>query len=172
VWWRAAVSPLSGTLRVALYRDFEARVDEASEELELAPHETLSRGVEGMLGRFVDAAWAYRFGPATADAIVVSLESRSGPSRLLSQSVRFPAGYPTARLGVDELELRATADEERDGTVLLALRSRRVAYGVPSVRRVFARMTIRSRSSRATSGSSVYERRSAERPSPADHSPP
>jgi beta-mannosidase len=122
--------PLSGTLRVALYRDFEARVDEASEELELAPHETLSRSVEGMLGRFVDAAWAYRFGPATADAIVVSLESRSGPSRLLSQSVRFPAGYPTARLGVDELGLRATADEERDGTVLLALRSRRVAYGV------------------------------------------
>jgi hypothetical protein len=53
-------------LRVALYRDFDRLVDEAVEDLELPPRAQVSRNVEGLLGRFVDAAWAYRFGLTVA----------------------------------------------------------------------------------------------------------
>jgi beta-mannosidase len=110
--------PLVARLRVALYRDLEVRVEEAEEEVELAPHTTVQRNVEEILGRFVDAAYAYRFGPPGHDAIVVSLEDGDG---LLSQSVRFTLARPP----VSDLGLEATL---RDGQ--LAVRTRRLAYGV------------------------------------------
>ena len=50
-----------------------------------------------MLGHFVDASWAYRFGPPAQDVIVASLErdeSSAPGSGMISQAVRFPAGRP------------------------------------------------------------------------------
>ena len=41
---------LAGRLRVALYRDFEHRVDEAQEIVELAPHSTRQWDIEALLG--------------------------------------------------------------------------------------------------------------------------
>lgn len=67
--------PLSCRLRVALYRDFEVRVDEGAINLDLPAHGTTVHGVEELLGRFVDASWSYRFGPPEHDAVVASLES-------------------------------------------------------------------------------------------------
>lgn len=123
---------LGARLRVALYRDLEHRVEEAVETIELEPHEGCERNLEAMLGRFVDAAWAYRFGPPGHDLIVASLE-RDGERRpeLLSQSVRFPAGRPTATEPAARLGLEATADQlDEHGSVGLRVRSRRLAYGV------------------------------------------
>ena len=40
-----------------------------------------------MLGRFVDASWAYRFGPPAQDLIVAGIERDSGEgTRLVSQA--------------------------------------------------------------------------------------
>src|SRR6185312_6386358 len=66
---------LEARLRVALYRDGFARVAEAETELWLAGHETRRLSVEAMVGSFVDAAWAYRFGPPAQHAIVATLSS-------------------------------------------------------------------------------------------------
>lgn len=120
-------APLAAQLRVALYREFEQRVDEAHEAVEIAAHGTIGRDVEGLIGRFVDAAWAYRFGPPAQHAIVVSLE-RDG--ELLSQAVRFPAGPPLDREGAARLGLRAHARPLPGGGAELAITSRRLAYGV------------------------------------------
>jgi beta-mannosidase len=68
-------TPLSASLRVALYREGEQRVEEARVSVELAPHSQGEWNVEAVIGHFVDAAWAYKFGPPAQDAIVVSLES-------------------------------------------------------------------------------------------------
>ena len=123
--------PLSARLRIALYRDFEQQVGEAHEPLELAGHDAHESNVETLLGRFVDAAWAYRFGPPGQDLIVVSVE-RDGDSgaQLLAQSVRFPAGRPATAEPQARIGLQASARPLPGGSVRLSVHSRRLAYGV------------------------------------------
>ena len=70
--------PLSASLRVALYRDRETLVEQAVTAVELEPHAQAEWNVATVIGHFVDAAWAYRFGPSAHDAIVVSLERDGG----------------------------------------------------------------------------------------------
>jgi beta-mannosidase len=123
--------PLSARLRVALYRDLEQQVGEAHEPLELAGHDAYEGNVETLLGRFVDAAWAYRFGPPAQDLIVASIEREGdGGPQLLAQSMRFPSGRPATTEPADRIGLAASADPMPGGTVRLTVRSRRLAYGV------------------------------------------
>ena len=77
--------PLRGRLRVELYRDSELKLEEASEDLDLGPHGAATRNVEALLGRFVDASYAYRFGPPGHHVVVASLEAEDG---LISQALR------------------------------------------------------------------------------------
>jgi beta-mannosidase len=125
--------PLGATLRVALYRDLEHRVDEAQEGVELAQGKVGEWGIETLLGHFVDASWAYRFGPPAQDLIVASLE-RAAPAdeerEVLSQSVFFPVGPPLLREPLDRLGLRATTEQLDGGDISLSVSSTRLAYGV------------------------------------------
>jgi beta-mannosidase len=123
--------PLQARLRVSLYRDLELQVHEASEAIELPGRSCAAYDVEQLLGHFVDASWAYRFGPPPHDLLVASLE-REGElgNELVSQSIRFPAGRPVATESADRLGLAADAETLSDGTVRVRLQSRRFAYGV------------------------------------------
>jgi beta-mannosidase len=105
---------LEATLRVALYRDGELCVDSVERHVSVAARTTVRFGVEELLGRFVDAAYAYRFGPPGHDAIVATLGE--------SQAFLFPAGFP---LEPGELGLEA----ELDGNCV-RLRTARLAYCV------------------------------------------
>jgi beta-mannosidase len=121
--------PLNARLRVALYRDFELLVDEARQDLELGPHCCLTRNVETLLGRFVDASWAYRFGPPAQDLIVISLEhEREGVTELISQSFRFPGARPLSIRRADDLGLSARTEDSPDGRRLRVC-SAGFAYG-------------------------------------------
>jgi beta-mannosidase len=113
---------LAARLRLALYRDGTARVAEAETELRLAGHETRRLSVEQLVGTFVDAAWAYRFGPPAQHVIVATL---SAGDDLTSQAFFFPAGRPIDRRPAPELGLRVTA--HADG---LRLESERLVYGM------------------------------------------
>jgi beta-mannosidase len=113
---------LAARLRLALYRDGTARVAEAETELRLAGHETRRLSVERLVGTFVDAAWAYRFGPPAQHVIVATL---SAGDDLLSQAFFFPAGRPTARRSAAELGLRVSTSGDA-----LHLQADRVVYGV------------------------------------------
>jgi beta-mannosidase len=113
--------PLAARVRIALYAG-ERRLDEAAEDVVIAPHGSWQRDAEAMLGRFADVSWAYRFGPSAHDAVVVVLERDGVP---LSQSVRFPAGRPLEPLAAAVLGLEAELEGGQ-----LTLRSRRLAYGV------------------------------------------
>ena len=121
-------APLLARLRVALYSDRELRVEEVERELELAPHSSVAHGVEDLLGRFVDASWAYRFGPPTHDLIAFSLQDPTGG--LLSQAFRLPLRRPLAREATAHLGLSASVDASGADSVELCVRSRRFAYGV------------------------------------------
>jgi len=124
--------PLEASLRVALYRDRELRIEEAAATVALAPHTQGEWNVEAVIGRFVDAAWAYRFGPPAQDAIVVSLErdERERGPRMLSQAVRFPAGRPLERETAEQLGLSVETAALASADVRVRLASARLAYGV------------------------------------------
>ena len=128
--------PLIATLRVALYRDLELRVGEAATAIELEAHSQDRWNVETIVGHFVDASWAYRFGPPAQDAIVVSLEradatgAGSPGAKLISQAVRFPAGRPLEREAPERLGLAVESAPLAGGAVRLTLASTRLAYGV------------------------------------------
>ena len=125
--------PLIASLRVTLYRDRELRVEETITPIELEPHSQREWNVETIIGHFVDASWAYRFGLPAQDAIVVSLErdeSSAPGSGMISQAVRFPAGRPLERESPEQLGLALDKTLLPDGEVQLKLRSRRLLYGV------------------------------------------
>ncbi|MEA2193736.1 MAG: beta-mannosidase [Solirubrobacteraceae bacterium] len=122
---------LSARLRLALYRDLEQQVGEVVEPLELPAHGAYEGNVESLLGYFVDAAWAYRFGPPAQDLIVASLEREvDGAPQLLAQSVRFPAGRPAAAQPLSRIGLEASATLLPGGSVRLSACTRQLAYGV------------------------------------------
>ncbi len=142
--------PLSAFLRVALYREREHVTEQARVPVQLGAHGHGDWNVETVIGHFVDAGWSYRFGPCVNDAIVVTLEQdereRGGDgsgrerARVLSQAMRFPAGWPLERETPERLGLAAHARArahgfpagtiDADGPIDLAVSSGRLAYGV------------------------------------------
>jgi beta-mannosidase len=125
-------APLQASLRIAMYRDGEHRVEEASVPVELTAHSQGEWNVETVIGRFVDAGWAYRFGAPAQDVVVVTLErddeERAGG--VISQAVRFPTGRPLTLESAEQLGLVAETNVLPDGDVLLTMSSRRVVYGL------------------------------------------
>jgi beta-mannosidase len=121
--------PLRALLRVHLYAGFERRVGEAQAELALDAHSQRTFDVEGLLGRFVDASWAYRFGPPAQDVIVATLESREAAAGILSQAFRFPSARPQPR-DADALGLTARVQGADTQEPRLTLASDVLAWGV------------------------------------------
>jgi beta-mannosidase len=122
--------PWRGQLRIALYRDFHAPIEQVAQEIEVPARGSLGRTVEGLLGHYSDPAWAYRFGPPTSDLIVASLEIDAAEPSLVSQSVFFAAGRPAARDPAAQLGLEAAVRRGPGGHLSLTISSRRLAYGV------------------------------------------
>jgi beta-mannosidase len=118
--------PLLAVLRFALYRELETCVGEERTELRVEPYGGFSDSLERLLGRFVDASWAYRFGPPAQDVIVATLEHHG---RTLSQSFRFPAGRPGEREAAGRLGVRAVLDDADGATPKLTVSSKRLLYG-------------------------------------------
>ncbi|MCW3030079.1 MAG: glycoside hydrolase family 2 protein [Solirubrobacterales bacterium] len=121
-------APLHARLRVALYRDGEQRVAEAHEHLDLRAHSSCEHDLEALIGHFIDASWAYRFGPPGHDVIAATLERDAG--EIVAQAFRFPAGRPLRRYSGEELGLSGSLRTLGDGTIAVTLGSLRVAYGV------------------------------------------
>jgi beta-mannosidase len=122
---------LTATLRVALYQDLGTRVAEASRDLRLHAHETMTIGVEEILGRFVDASWAYRFGPPGHDLIICSLQQGGddGPLITLSHAARFPVSRPTDRFSAARLGASGTVRAAGDDALIVTVSSTGLLYG-------------------------------------------
>ena len=116
-------------LRVALYRNGEIKVSESERPLAIPAHTTLTFGVEELLGRFFDAAYAYRFGSPGHDLIATSLHAERGDIPF-AQSFRSPAGRSPERRSIDELGIAVDARFLDDGTIEMLFVAGRFAYGV------------------------------------------
>jgi beta-mannosidase len=108
--------PLVQTLHVALLADGAHAIAAAAIEVEVPPHAVGRWSVEGVLGRFADPAYAYRFGPPAHDAVV----ARVGDA----VAAHFPVGPPVEPAA---FALEARVDEAGKGVIL---RSERLAWGV------------------------------------------
>ncbi len=120
---------LHANLRVALYRNSEKQIEEASHAVVIPPHQSITIGVDRMFGRFVDAAYAYRFGPPGHDLVVASLYFADSKTPI-AQSFRYPLGRTAQRLPMTEIGLTGHCSPMKDGRIEVELRSRRLAYGV------------------------------------------
>jgi len=122
-------APVDAWLRVALYRKGEHEVAGSDLPITIPKHQALTFGLEQILGRFVDAACAYRFGPPGHDVISASLHTNRGDIPF-AQSFRFPAGRTTQRTAISELGMAGQSRILADGTIEVLLSSLRLAYGV------------------------------------------
>ena len=86
--------PLAARLRVALYRDGEHPVGDIVVAIELPAHGSAERNVEAVLGRFVDASWAYRFGPPAQDVRRQPGDPRRRPGAAALARCAFSCGPP------------------------------------------------------------------------------
>jgi len=118
--------PLRCDLRVALFARGEQLVDEARVPIEVAPHATVEHDAETLLGRWADAAYAYRFGPPAHDVMLAALEQGG---ELRSQALRFPAGRPVVPRTAEEIGATAWTTIGTDGRRRLVLESRTLLYG-------------------------------------------
>jgi len=116
-------------LRVALYRNGEIKVSESERPLAIPGHTALTFGVEEILGRFFDAAYAYRFGSPGHDLIATSLHAERGDIPF-AQDFRFPAGRSSERRPIDELDMAVDARFLDDGTIEMLFVTGRFACGV------------------------------------------
>ena len=73
--------PLGGTLTVGLLREDGSPGESAEVELTVPAHGHHVSGVEGLLGRFADVTYAYRFGPPQHAGVLARLETGTGISR-------------------------------------------------------------------------------------------
>ncbi|MDB4988333.1 MAG: mndB [Myxococcaceae bacterium] len=115
---------LEAELSVSLWRAGEALIEERTSKLSLAAHSVTAVAVEGLLERFVDSTYAYRFGPPNHDLITARLQTDGG---LSSRVFHFPGGY--ARAQELEIGLSGTA-VERDGRPGILIKTRRFAQCV------------------------------------------
>jgi beta-mannosidase len=116
--------PLEAELHVALLAGGAHAIAEGREPLMVAEHTTLQRNIEGILGRFADAAYAYRFGPPAHDTVVATLRTADGT--LLAQATHFPTGPP-----VEPSSFALMAEVKRaDPAVAVTLSTDRLAWGV------------------------------------------
>jgi beta-mannosidase len=122
--------PLAATLRIALFADFEQNVGEAETELDLGPHDAISLDLETVLGRFVDASWAYRFGPPAQSVITACLERGDGDDPTLASAAYFPAGMPTERRTAGQVGLRGEVVDIDGDSASVRLEADRFLFGL------------------------------------------
>jgi beta-mannosidase len=110
---------LDAELRVAIIRDGRTRVASATTNVAVPARSATTVSADGVLGRFHDVAYSYRFGPPGHDLVVASLHTPSGEP--LAEAFHFPLGLPSGR----QHSIGLTADAERrfDGSVALTIRA-------------------------------------------------
>jgi beta-mannosidase len=117
-------SPIDAELHVALYRD-DTLVVEGRGPIAVPARGGASRNVQSLVDRFVDATYAFRFGPPGHDLVVGRLHGKDGA--VLARSFFFPLGL--ARPRVPDLHLVGSA-EKKDDAVVVTLRAPAFAQSI------------------------------------------
>lgn len=115
---------LEGELAVQLYRHGEVLVREAKRAVSVEARGASAFDAEEILGGFVDATYAFRFGPPAHDLVVATLTTAEGVVR----AFHYPLGLP--REVSSDLGLEALATPVGEGAYSLRVSARRFAHAV------------------------------------------
>ena len=116
-----------GALTVELHRADGVVGERVQLDVDLAARSERTWSVEAVLGAFVDASYAYRFGPPEHDAIVARFESNDD-DELVRTAFYFRAGLATD--AASEVGLSAEAEPLADGSWSVTATSERLARWV------------------------------------------
>lgn len=118
--------PFTGEVELAFYRDGEIPVGHGRRAIPLAPRDNVHWNAGELLDHFVDASYAYRFGPPAHDLVVATLHDSEGEFR--SQAFFFPIGLPCSQRR--DLDLRAKAQSLGENEWILHVTSNGFAQSV------------------------------------------
>jgi beta-mannosidase len=113
-------------LELTAWRDGEVRVAHGQKSLPVPAHSAQTLSSLDLLPYFMDLTYAYRFGPMSCDAVVVTLRDRQGVQR--AQAFHFPGGLGAAARS--DIGLRASVTSRDDETAELVVATRRLAQSV------------------------------------------
>jgi beta-mannosidase len=114
-------------VHLALYRDGETTVASASMDTLLPARGGVRLDTEALLGRFVDATYAYRFRPPGHDLVVAEVRDPITRQRL-ANAFYFPLGLPSAVEA--DIGLAAQLEELDDQRWAVHISTQRFALGV------------------------------------------
>lgn len=83
-------APVTAALRLAVFGEEPGAVIDVRQPVELAPRSAEERSAYGLIGRFFDLTYAYRFGPRAHAATLAQLIADDGA--VLSQAMQFAPG--------------------------------------------------------------------------------
>jgi beta-mannosidase len=86
-------APLSATVAIALSHDGQ-QVDGGQRAITVPPHAVWSGDAETIIGRWLDVAYTYRFGPPAHDVVTAELRTEAGD--VLGAARRYPLGRAVA----------------------------------------------------------------------------
>lgn len=117
---------VAGTVEAKLFRDGQVVVAAGQAPMAVAGHSVVALPLQALLDDFVDATWAYRFGPPVADALWACWRDSNG-AVVAERMLFLPSATPLLR---HDLGLAAEAQTQADGTRRVTISSQRVARGV------------------------------------------
>ncbi len=118
---------VGGTVHLTVYRDGTAGASAAgTRPIRVPPRGAVTFDAAGLLDRFLDLTYSYRFGPPDHDAVVVRFEPNH-PEAVPITVIYRPNGLPAVRQA--DLGLAATA-AATSGGYRLAIRTTGLAHGV------------------------------------------
>lgn len=125
-----AAGALEAELEIVLYQHDEVEVARVRRPLTLAPRARRRVGLAAWLGRFIDAGWAYRFGPTAVTVAVATLHLADG--RSLPPACWFAPGAAARRRPDIGLQARALPAAAGDPATLRRVEVQTVvaAWGV------------------------------------------
>jgi beta-mannosidase len=118
--------PADGQVRLTLYRDSEHPVLSGTRAVHVPARGSVQLWAEGLLERFADVGYAFRFGPPGHDLVVAAWLDAQGKA-LAAPAFHFPLGRPSRIDPALELDVESTL---MDGHWALRLKSRRFAQAV------------------------------------------
>jgi beta-mannosidase len=121
------VAPLEAELDVVMYRVGDIVVAQGKRAVVVPARGVVEVPVDSILGRFVDATYAYRFGPPGHDLVVATLrESKHGDR--VGQAFFFPTGQPIQRYS--DLGVEAFAEATASGEWRVSIRTKKFAQSL------------------------------------------
>ena len=120
--------PLRGTMRLRVLGAGDTVVAECSEPVDVPARSQVTCQVDGLLARFLDTTYAYRFGPRTQHVVIAHLHEGEADGPILSDDYFFPGNLPSRSDPI--IDLQAEVSVRDGGLVDVAFRSDRFCQSV------------------------------------------